>query len=437
MRKGTPLWRKLRRSIGLKPPANDDPPDLLVVEVAHQALLGREISQSGRRHFRREVERGATLGGMLLELAQSDEYTARAARAAAVPQDVADLEFVNHAYRTVLARDADPHGLRTYTEALEHGGSREDVLRVLIRSDEHVNRLIADLYQLPSLRALRPASYRRVAQREGNSILCFQVDQDVDFDWLEQRILQNNYYDKPGIWGFSLDEDKRTMADLLAKFCPQHVLEIGCANGAVLKALDELGIRAEGVEISQAAIDRAFPEIRHRIHRGDLLEVELNGPYDLIFGLDIFEHLNPNRLGDYLQRIRSLLAPNSFLFVNVPAYGHDPVFGTVFEPFLAEWEESCDRGERFSLIQVDEDGYPMHGHLIWAPSAWWLQKFADHGLHRDVAIERALHETYDEYFRSRSPARLAFFVLSGEAVRDNGNDVADRIRADSSAQLRR
>jgi 2-polyprenyl-3-methyl-5-hydroxy-6-metoxy-1,4-benzoquinol methylase len=74
---------------------------------------------------------------------------------------------------------------------------------------------------------------------------------------------------------------------------PAAVLEIGCSTGTVRQCLHELGLDVTGLDISQSAIARAHPSIRDRIRLGDLLNVELRQTYDVVFGFDVFEHLNP------------------------------------------------------------------------------------------------------------------------------------------------
>ena len=51
------------------------------------------------------------------------------------------------------------------------------------------------------------------------------------------------------------------------------------------------------------AIARADPRVCQHILHGDLLSVDLQPGYDLIVGLDVFAHLNPNRFDAYLARL--------------------------------------------------------------------------------------------------------------------------------------
>ena len=181
---------------------------------------------------------------------------------------------------------------------------------------------------------------------------------------------------------------------------------------AVLQCLDDLGVRAEGIEISAMAREKAAPNVRERIHHGDLLTLDLPPAYDFLFGFDIFEHLNPNKLDAYLARIAQITTSSARLFCNIPAFGHDAMFGTVFPLYVDGWETEAATGSVFSKLEVDSLGYPIHGHLTWADARWWTAQFEKAGFSRDLDLGRQIHQTYDDYFEKRAPARKPFFVFA-------------------------
>ncbi|HEV3485369.1 MAG TPA: hypothetical protein VG106_08180 [Vicinamibacterales bacterium] len=98
----------------------------------------------------------------------------------------------------------------------------------------------------------------------GETIVVFNVTSESDLDWLENAILQYDYYEQPGVWNLRIDSDKRVIAEIVASFAPARTIEVGCAAGAVIECLHESGIDAEGVEISSMAIQRASPRVRGR-----------------------------------------------------------------------------------------------------------------------------------------------------------------------------
>jgi Methyltransferase domain/Domain of unknown function (DUF4214) len=337
------------------------------------------------------------------------------------PMLQSDTAFIEEAYREILGREVDRDGLDHYRRVLRDGLSRSAVLLDLMRSEESIARLQPKAPPLVSLRHLRPGHYRRAIDRtNGQTIDVFDAKSAEDFDWLEQMILTHGYYEKPGVWNLGVDFDKRTIAELIASFAPARALEIGCAAGAVLSCLEDLGIRAEGVEISASAIAQAPEQVRSRIHHGDLLALDLPSAFDLVFGLDVFEHLNPNRLDRYLERIARLLRSEGRLFCNIPAFGADAMFGTVFPLYVDEWQSDAAGGRPFSALHVDEAGYPLHGHLIWADSAWWVAQFERRGFWRDLDAERALHARYDAYMDKHARARKAYYVFRRGVVHPHG-----------------
>ena len=347
---------------------------------------------------------------------------------------LSDADFVDLAFREILGRDADQGGLEFYRGLLRQGVRRHAVFLDIMRSEEF-KRTLAPAAQsgLPNLVVQRPERYRRTVDRSsGQSILVYETVSPADSDWLENAIISHGYYEKPGVWVLEVDFDKRLVAEMLSAFAPGAALELGCAAGAVLECLQDLGVEAEGVDISAMAIARASERVRARIHQGDILSLDLPRKYDLLFGLDVFEHLNPNKLEAYLARLAAVTSDEAFLYCNIPAFGDDEVFGTVFPFYVDGWKDEAAAGRPFSRLHTDEEGYPIHGHLVWADAAWWCAQFERAGFTREVEIERAFHRKYDGYMEKRSPARRAFFVFGKHGAVARRAAVLDRIQTAST-----
>jgi hypothetical protein len=349
-----------------------------------------------------------------------------------------DTAFVETAYYEILGRRPDLDGLNHYRRVLRDGMGRTAVLLEIIRSEEFLSRLErrAVSLSLPNLREQRPDRYSRTTDRtNGQRISVFDVESAADFDWLESAIIEYGYYEKPGVWILDVDTDKRVVAEMIAAFAPERPLELGCAAGAVLDCLHDYGIAAEGVEISSMALAKASSRVRERIHQGDVLTLALEREYDMVFGLDVFEHLNPNRIDDYLARLDQVTNAGAFAFCNIPAFGKDPVFGAVFPFYIDGWEHDAAQRRPFRRIHVDELGYPIHGHLTWADWQWWSERFGAHGFRRETDIERAFHDKYDAYMTAHAPARRSFFVFSKVAAADRREAIVRTIRASRTAVL--
>ena len=344
------------------------------------------------------------------------------ARGSRPPVDqLSDEGFLSHLYRELLGRDPDPEGQAAHLTFLRDGHSRAALVLNFVQSPEFIFRTIRDhIHDYVKLLPIideRPDQYSIDRSRSGGEKCRFFVARaEADFDWLEAKIVGNGYYERPGVWSFIIDEDKRMMAEIAARFRPRLVLDIGCSNGAVLKCLKDQGIDGEGVEISRIALDKALPEIRDAIHLGDLLTLSLPRRYDLVLGLDVFEHLNPNKLDAYLARIADLVVEGGSVFTNIPAFGKDRAFGELFRIDFAVWDDDVAAGRVFRAVPVDDYGYPKNGHLINADAGWWTRAFERHGFTRRFDIEADLHRTYDAEINRIAPARRSFFVFSKESA---------------------
>jgi hypothetical protein len=319
-----------------------------------------------------------------------------------------DEMFLANAYRSLLGRPIDDVGRAGYLRELRAGRSPMEIAHEIVASDECERRTPVE----KSPRRRFPERYRLALDRNATDVCwVFDAEAPEDFDWMEERILTEGYYESPGIWALDIDADKRVMADIVASFTPKRALEFGCSSGAVLRALVDHGIVADGLEISMMAYKEAPPEIQTHIFLGDLLDLDLPRDYDTVFGLDIFEHLNPNRLARYLDALRAVMIDGGTLFTVVPAFGNDPVFGQVFEMYLPEWDADRAAARPFRALHCDDAGYPMNGHLVWAHTDWWVAQFEQAGFRRQPGAEAEIQSAYADHFAAE-PARKSCYVFA-------------------------
>jgi 2-polyprenyl-3-methyl-5-hydroxy-6-metoxy-1,4-benzoquinol methylase len=327
-----------------------------------------------------------------------------------------DKDFLQEIYQRLLERDIDPEGKKYYLEMLNKGKSREWVILSVIDSEEFKTKITRENWHhftLPPIRNEKPEQYKQVMDiYKKKKIWVFEVKHHSDFDWLEKKIIENGYYENPGVWNFQIGDDQILLSELISQFNPKLVLDLGCANGSVMKCLHDRGIKSQGIEISQFYLTKAFPEIEENIHSGDILEVNLEKKYDFILGLDIFEHLNPNKLSKYIEKLFNLLTEKGYLFCNIPAFGKDSVFGEIFPVYIKDWEQDMKENSLFQTIHTNDYGYPKNGHLIGADSKWWVKQFEDKGFIRQKEIEKSLHNKYDKKMDQISIARKSYYVFT-------------------------
>ena len=324
--------------------------------------------------------------------------------------------FLEEIYLKLLDRGLDPEGKRYYLEMMNQGKSRSWVILSLIDSEEFKIKTTRENWHrliLPSIRQEKPEQYKQVLDLYKNeNIWVFQVQQPSDFDWLENKIIKNGYYENPGVWNFQIGDDQKLISEMVSQFNPKLVLDVGCANGTIMKCLYDKGIKSEGVEISQFYLSKAPAEIKENIHLGDIMEIDLEKKYDFILGLDIFEHLNPNKLTKCIKKLFSLLSEEGYLFCNIPAFGKDDVFGEIFPVYIKEWEQDIKDSNLFQTIHTNDYGYPKNGHLIGAGSSWWVKQFEEKGFQRQKEIEKNLHIKYDKKMNQISIARKSYYIFS-------------------------
>jgi 2-polyprenyl-3-methyl-5-hydroxy-6-metoxy-1,4-benzoquinol methylase len=326
-----------------------------------------------------------------------------------------DAEFIAQLYRICLAREPDAGGFETHLHALRSGVPPHELVLNFLYCEEFAARWrqkFMPQFELPNLKELYPSYF-------ADEIYLATNDERINL--MEQLIIENRYYDNFGVWGDTIDYDKRNMANLVLCIGAKDCLEIGCFNGTILSILKCHGLNVTGLDLSHLAFLIALPNIRNNLHYGDLLTVNLDKRYDCILLLDVMEHINPLKIGKYICRLRSLLKLNGVIILNSPMFGIDSVFGTVFPQALRQWRDLGDE-TFFRHWPCDPKGWPLHGHMIWASPNWWSKQFDDYDLTRRLDIEQVIQTELAQYFLS-APARKTLAVFQHR----DGEIDADRI----------
>jgi SAM-dependent methyltransferase len=115
----------------------------------------------------------------------------------------------------------------------------------------------------------------------------------------------------------------RRLAFLLAEVRPDdRALDLGCGDGRFTAALAGAGARVVGVEVAQAAVERA----RAREPDLDLRLAPIDGPlplddgsFDLVWASEVIEHIADT--ARWLSEVRRVLAPGGRLLLTTPAHG--------------------------------------------------------------------------------------------------------------------
>lgn len=345
------------------------------------------------------------------------------AQLADVIAEMQTANTVEELYRGIFNREPDRGGGSHYASRLRAGEPLSGVLRHMLASQEfHGSRNLRAIKQseLQDITSELPRPYVTEMGLDNLIHHVFRVEDDSEFDLLEQLIIEHRFYDSFGGWGYAIDLDKRVTAAIAKGLGAASCLDVGCSNGPVISLLADAGMEVTGVDFSHLAFALALPNVRDHMRYGDLLTLEFDRKFDVVLAMDFFEHLHPLKVGRHIERAAALIEQDGYLIVNSPMFGTDRVFGTPFPLHLEEWtNEPQDTFWRH--IPCDAKGWPWDGHLIWAGVAYWEKQFAAAGLVRDVVIEAAIQESLKGFFEHFAPARKAIFVLRHP---DNGRCAA-------------
>ncbi len=192
----------------------------------------------------------------------------------------------------------------------------------------------------------------------------------------------------------------------------KRTLDVGTATGFVVEVLRELGVDAEGCDVSSYAVDHPSPGARGHLRVGDLLS-GLPWPdasFDLVSALETLEHLPPERVPDALCELRRVC--RGFVYVTIPSFGPNNdagpaghLEGKVRPERLAHYEELGSAFEGpvpFDDLARDAAGEPVEGHLTIASFAWWTARFEEAGWSRRPDVEGRIYDDIE-------PAQLAPF----------------------------
>ena len=115
---------------------------------------------------------------------------------------------------------------------------------------------------------------------------------------------------------------KHCVLRLLSGLAPGHLLEVGCAQGDMLRTLAERGFTGFGVDLSEDAIREArtatLAGLQTRMRVGLAGEERGTGPYDYVMGLEVLEHIEDDR--GRLSEWRGYLNTGGRLLLSVPAH---------------------------------------------------------------------------------------------------------------------
>lgn len=157
---------------------------------------------------------------------------------------------------------------------------------------------------------------------------------------------------------------------LLPKDLNCRILDLGCGHGALLNCFKAWGYRnVRGVDASAEQVELAHRYGIQEVEKGDLLDSlkSETSPVDVVFLMDVIEHLERQEIFDLLAEIVPRMTSNGLLVLHMPnAHG---IFGSAIRYSDMTHELSftpmsigqCLRSNGFGEITIFEDKPIVHG----------------------------------------------------------------------------
>ena len=150
------------------------------------------------------------------------------------------------------------------------------------------------------------------------------------------------------------------LADLLEPWASSRdtldVLDVACGSGLYSLTLAQRHKHARPtlldwpnvLAITRGTVERMGPAERTSFIKGDVFEVPLGGPYDLVVASHIFHHFSEQRCVELMRRLASALKPDGRLAINEFVPGATPTaepFPRLFSVIMLIWTRE---GEAYS-----------------------------------------------------------------------------------------
>jgi SAM-dependent methyltransferase len=210
--------------------------------------------------------------------------------------------------------------------------------------------------------------------------------------------------DRMGLSGYERYDRDTSNADVAAYLVwrflePQRVLDVGCAMGFVVEALRDVGIDAEGVDVSPYAVDHPADGAGGHLLWGDVVRrlPVRSARFDAVTVLETLEHLPPASVLRAAAELRRVC--RGYVLATIPSFGSND-FGPggwlqhkVAHELVQRYESLIGYDgpiPRADLLR-DAQGRPNEGHLTIASFRWWTHQFERVGFIRCGDIEERMH----------------------------------------------
>lgn len=129
----------------------------------------------------------------------------------------------------------------------------------------------------------------------------------------------------------------KSVTELIEAGRNSTVLDLGCGNGALSKALQEKGYLVKGIDASQELLDiagRNYPDIE--FIQADATDFSLEHPVDAVFSNAVFHWIDKEKQQNMLQCVSRVLKKNGEFVFEFGGYGNNQLIHEALEKTFLE-----------------------------------------------------------------------------------------------------
>ena len=264
------------------------------------------------------------------------------------------------------------------------------------------------------------------SERDEKKFMEFHYDVSNEFYklFLDERMIYTCAYFTD--WDNSLDQAQYDKLDMICKKLRlqpgDHMLDIGCGwGGLLIHAVENYGVKGHGVTLATEQYDYAIERIKQK-GLADKITIELKdyrdleGQFDKISSIGMYEAIGIKAVPEYLQKVRSLLKPTG-IFLNHGITRKGKKKKTKFssrpeqralQKYIFPGGELDDLGNTLAKMEQtgfevqDVEGWRMHYQLT---TKLWCERLT---ARKEEAIAIVGEETYRIWVAYLAGCSLAF-----------------------------
>lgn len=179
------------------------------------------------------------------------------------------------------------------------------------------------------------------------------------------------------------------LIEVIGRHVPKNkdirIADLGCGHGALVYCLKSMGYQSiEGIDVSPEQVSLAHRLGLNEVRQGDLMGFLDNSPgaYDVLFLMDVLEHLEKQEIVDLLSQMRVALAAGGRAIIHVPngegLFGMRVRYGdfTHINCFTPQSIRQVLHACGFRAVEAYEDVPVVHGiksrirNLLWHVLTW-------------------------------------------------------------------